>query len=116
MEKLLGFGLKLAEMVALLQGKGELLVDWKVERDERQRVVKARRGDMRLTVEAFFGETDLPQRLLLYRGGEKGDLKVLRLRFNQPLKGGVLDLSFLDEGNYRPARWEEIERLMRDED
>jgi len=102
-------------MIDVLQGRWERMSGWTVERDRSQGVLRGRRDGIQFEVPQFFGETSLPQLLMFFRNGEKGILRILRLRFNQPLKEGVLDLSFLEEENYRSCPWDEIESLMKDD-
>lgn len=115
MEKLLGFDIRQEEIAEILQGKGDNLTGWDVERDERQRVIRAERGKLRIEVREYFASTNLPQRLFVSQDGQQGHLKILRLRFNQPLRKGVFDLSFLKGENYSSCTWDEIERLIRNE-
>jgi len=114
--KLLGFDLRPEEMIDILQGRGDRMAGWAVERDSRQRVLRGRRDGLHFEVRRFFGETGVPQLLMFFRNGEAGSLRILRLQFNQPLKKGVLDLSFLKNGDYRACPWDEMESLMRDKD
>ncbi len=114
-ERLLGFDLTLEEVAAILQGKWQQLTDWEKEMDERGRVVRARRDEMRMEVVEFFDDTNLPYRLRLSLEEEKGDFRILRLRFNQPLRASTFELLFLQE-DYKRCTWEEIERLMNRED
>ncbi len=115
-DKLLGFSLGLEEITAILQGRWSQLKGWDLKMDERQRLIEARRDSLRVEVRRFFGTTSLPQQMRLSQDGDRGNLRLLRLRFNQPLKKGAFDLSFLEAKGYRACGWEEIERLLRNED
>lgn len=116
LDKLLGFSLRLEEITVILQGRWSQLTSWDLKMDERQRVVEARRNSLRIEVRRFFGPTTLPQQMRLFQSGNRGSLRLLRLRFNQPLQGGVFDFSHLETKGYRACTWEEIERLLRNED
>lgn len=113
--KLLGFDLSPKEITDILSGKAEEMSGWDLERDGQGRIVRGRRDSLRFEVRQFFGQSALPQLLALSRGGEKGSLKILRLNFNQPLKGAAFELSFLQDEAYKPSTWEEIEKWLRDE-
>ncbi len=113
--KLLGFELNPKEITDILSGKADEMSGWDIERDGQGRTVRGERDSLRFEVRQFFGQSALPQLLALSRGGEKGTLKILRLNFNQPLKGAVFERAFLRDEAYRPATWAEMEKWLRDE-
>ena len=116
LSKLLGFPLSYKEMTSLLIGRWEEAEGWGLERDGRGRITRGEKDSLRFEVKQYFEGNGIPRLLTLSHGMEKGSLKILRLYFNQPLKDAVFDRSFLREKDYRPATWEEIEALLRDED
>jgi outer membrane biogenesis lipoprotein LolB len=113
--KLFGFDLSPKEITDILSGKAEEMSGWDLERNGQGRIVRGRRDSLRFEVRQFFGQTVLPQLLALSCGGDKGSLKIIRLNFNQPLKGAAFELSFLQDEVYKPSTWAEIEKWLRDE-
>jgi outer membrane biogenesis lipoprotein LolB len=114
MSKLLGFALGLQELTDILTGRGDRLGGWTLEKDSQGRVVRGRREDTKFEVRQFFERSLIPRLLVLSRGEDRGSLTVLRLNFNQPLKDKAFDHFFLDEGNFRPADWDEVESWLRE--
>jgi outer membrane biogenesis lipoprotein LolB len=113
--KLLGFDLRLKEITNILSGQAEELSGWALERDSQGRIIRGRREALRFEVRQFFGQSALPQLLAIFHGEEKGSLKIMRLNFNQPLKSAAFELSFLQDKDYKPSTWAEIEKWLRDE-
>lgn len=116
MSKFLGFALSPQEMTAILSGKLEELGGWALERDGRARVVRGQRDELRFDVRQFFKDSRLPQLIALFHVGDRGSLRILRLKFNQPLKKDVFRLSFLEDEEFKPAAWVDIEKWLRHED
>jgi len=121
MERLLGIRLYLWEMASLLSGswpeaerEEELSQNWDLKRDVKRRIVSGEKDGLFFEVKDFFYQSSVP-RLLDFKGFQsEGNLKVLSLSFNQPVKGGVFSLAFLKD--FTPKTWEEIEKLLRNED
>ena len=114
MSKLLGFALGPEDLIQILTGRGDRLSSWTLEKDSQGRVVRGRREDLQFEVRQFFERSPLPRLLVLSRAEDKGSLRVLRMNFNQPLKAKAFHHFFLDEGGYRPADWNEVERWLRE--
>jgi outer membrane biogenesis lipoprotein LolB len=114
MSKLLGFALGPEDLTHILTGRGDRLSGWTLEKDSQGRVVRGRREDLQFEVRQFFERSPLPRLLVLSRAEDKGSLRVLRMNFNQPLKAKAFHHFFLDEGGYRPADWNEVERWLRE--
>lgn len=114
MTKLLGFALGPEDLIYILTGRGDRLNGWSLEKDSQGRVVRGRREDLQFEVRQFFERSPLPRLLVLSRAEDKGSLRVLRMSFNQPLKAKAFHHFFLDEGGYRPADWNEVERWLRE--
>jgi outer membrane biogenesis lipoprotein LolB len=114
MSKLLGFALGPEDLTHILTGRGDRLSGWTLEKDSQGRVVRGRREDLQFEVRQFFERSPLPRLLVFSRAEDKGSLRVLRMNFNQPLKAKAFHHFFLDEGGYRPADWNEVERWLRE--
>jgi len=120
----LGFRLSLEEMISLLQGRwkesrGEAeeekeREDWMLSRDEKGRILIGQRGSLRFEVREFISGSRFPQVLIFQHSSNSGRLRVLRLSFNKPLKKkDPFSLAFL--ANYKRVNWEEIEKILADE-
>lgn len=120
----LGFRLSLEEMINLLQGRWEERntkarkegkeEDWILNRDEKGRILFGQRGGLRFEVREFISGSRFPQVLTFQHASISGRLRILRLNFNKPLKKkDSFNLAFL--ANYRRVSWEEIERILADE-
>lgn len=114
--KFLGFDFSPEELSALVSGKGEGLHGWDLETDGRARIIGGRRGDLTFSVGRFFDNGRLPQTIALSNGTDRGSLRVIRLRFNQPPRQDAFRLSFLNDERYRAVTWTEIEEWLRNED
>jgi len=116
MSRLLGFSLGLEDLTHILTGRGDLLGGWTLEKDSQGRAIRGRSEseDMQFEVRQFFEQSPVPQLVVFIRAGDKGSLRVLKMSFNQPLKAGAFDLSFLEEDGYRPADWPEVESWLRE--
>ena len=120
----LGFRLSLEEIISLLQGKWEENRaeageegeegDWVLSRDEKGRILFGQRGSLRFEVREFISGSRFPQVLIFQHSSSSGRLRVLRLGFNRPFKKkDSFSLAFL--ANYRRVSWEEIEKILADE-
>jgi outer membrane biogenesis lipoprotein LolB len=120
----LGFRLSLEEMINLFQGRwkesraeageeGEE-EDWILSRDEKGRVLFGQRGSLRFEVREFISDSPFPQVFTFQHSLDSGRVRILRLSFNMPLKKkDSFSLAFL--ANYRRVSWEEIEKILADE-
>jgi outer membrane biogenesis lipoprotein LolB len=120
----LGFRLSLDEMINLIKGKWEERVQevgreknmksWNLKRDERGRVLAGTRGNLHFEVKEFLSGSHIPRILIFQHPLNSGRLKILRVDFNRPAKKkNAFSLSFLD--NYRRVSWEEIEKILANE-
>jgi hypothetical protein len=116
MAKFLGFSLNPQEMSSILTGRLEDLSGWDVEKDDRDRVIRGQRDELRFEVRQFFSDSRLPRLIALAHAGDSGRLRVLRLNFNQPPKKDAFRLAFLEDKDYTIATWAEIEKWLRHED
>ena len=115
-EKLLGFDFSVEELAGLLTGGAEELPGWTLDRDERSRLSGGRRGELAFMVRGYFDDGRLPQTIELSKGPDRGALRVISLRFNQPVREEAFRLSFLSDDRYRAVSWTEIEDWLRHED
>lgn len=118
-DRLLGFELNLHELVNLLSGQwkgqeeneeGEPWKNWILEKDERGRIKGGRRGDLEFEVVEFFRNTSVVRRLAFRHPLSQGRLKILKLRFDTPLRKAAFSLAFLER--FEPKTWEEIEEIL----
>jgi outer membrane biogenesis lipoprotein LolB len=120
----MGFQLNLDEMINLIRGKweekdveskrGENHESWNLKRDENGRILEGTRGVLRFEVREFLSSSRIPRILLFQHPSSSGRLKILRIDFNSPVnKNKAFSLSFLAE--YKQVSWEEIEKILTDE-
>ncbi len=114
----LGFRLNLAEMINLFSGDwgkqnqvfaGDL-EGWSFVRDQKNRIKAGQRGDLWFEVKEFIEETPLARRIVFNHSLSSGQLKVLGLGLNQPIKENVFSRKFLEK--YQPKSWAEIRDLI----
>lgn len=121
--KSIGFPLNQYEMISLLRGQWNREVEdfkakgglhkWHFKRDEKGRIVAGRRGEFRFEIKEFFPDSQFARLLFFYYSWSEGQLKILSINFNQPLKSEAFSSSFLKD--YEPKTWAEIERLIENE-
>jgi len=119
----LGFRINQYEMVSLLSGQwtGEqisletkkALEKWNFERDGRGRIVTGEREEFRFEVQEYFADTPFARLLLFFHPWSKGQLKILKLNFNQAIKPAAFSQPFLER--YELKSWAEIEELLANE-
>ncbi|HUT07211.1 MAG TPA: hypothetical protein VMY15_00065 [Candidatus Latescibacteria bacterium] len=112
MKRFLGIGLSPDEALLLFSGTWSAAGGeggWNVEQDERGRVARGGRDGFMFTVRAFFPGAGVPRDIGLSGPGTSGQMKVLKLGFNPPLREAAFDVSFLR--GYALKTWEEILEL-----
>ncbi|MBM3293134.1 MAG: hypothetical protein FJY82_01275 [Candidatus Aminicenantes bacterium] len=116
LERFIGFPVGLDELAGLLAGRweagGAALPGWTLERDGRGRVAAGRRGDLSFAVQEFFRGGGVPRKVSFRGPGGAGSVTLLQAAFNRglaPLPSGFWE-------RLRAVSWEEVERLLRDED
>ena len=119
----LGFRLNQYEMVSLLSGQwtGEqksleakkALEKWILERDGRGRIVMGEREEFRFEVQEYFANTPFARLLVFFHPWSKGQLKILKLNFNQAIRPVAFSQPFLKK--YELKSWAEIEELLANE-
>ncbi len=121
-DKFMGFRLNLAEMINLLSGnwkkedarQKEDLESWVFSRDQKGRIVFGQRDELRFEVKEFIGETPFARRLIFEHPLSTGQVKILSLSLNRPIKENVFSKKFVD--TYQPKTWAEIQEMLNDTD
>lgn len=114
----MGFRLNLAEMINLLSGswndlevwRAEDLGDWSFTRDQDGRIISGQRQDLWFEIEEFIGNTSFAQRLRFKHPLNSGQVKVLGLDLNRPIKPQVFSTKFIEK--YQPKTWAEIQEML----
>lgn len=114
-DKFFGFRLGLEDLVSLFSGQWkkserEPEEGWILEKDGQGRIVRGFKEDLIFVVEEFFKNSSVIRRLTFRHPLSSGQLKILAINFNQPLKGGVFVLIFLNK--YERKTWAEIEEML----
>lgn len=117
-DKFMGFRLNLAEMINLLSGswndlevwRAEDLGDWSFTRDQDGRIISGQRQDLWFEIEEFIGNTSFAQRLRFKHPLNSGQVKVLGLDLNRPIKPQVFSTKFIEK--YQPKTWAEIQEML----
>lgn len=120
-EKFLGFRLSLREMAGLLSGGwGEgreeepILEGWAFEKDEQGRVVSGEKQDFQFRVREFDAGSRVPRQLTFKSLQSEGRLSLFSIQFNKPLRSGLFSPAALK--GFALVSWEEIERILKNED
>jgi hypothetical protein len=117
-DKFMGFRLGLAEMIHLLGGswkEQELVPEedqgrWIFSQDERGRIVSGQRDDLQFEVKAFIEETPFARLLTFEHPSSMGQVKVLSMALNRPIKPNVFSKKFLER--YQSKTWAEIQEML----
>jgi hypothetical protein len=115
----LGFKLNLAEMINLFSGNWERqnqvyakdLEGWALVKDQKNRIKSGQRGSLWFEVEEFIDDTPFAHRILFKHSVSSGQLRVLGIGLNRPVRDSVFSKKFLEK--YQPKTWEEIQDLIR---
>ena len=117
-DKFMGFRLSLAEMINLLSGdwtQDEMRHDpgiknWVLARDQKGRIISGQREDLWFEVKEFIGDTPFARRLVFKHPLSTGQVKVLSIGLNHPIKENVFSKKFVER--YQPKTWAEIQELL----
>jgi hypothetical protein len=117
-DKFMGFRLNLDEMVNLLSGnwdreevlRNEDLENWSFVRDRKGRIISGQRQDLRFDIEEFIGDTPFARRLIFEHPLSTGQMKVLSINLNRPVKENVFSKKFVMK--YQSKTWKEIQELL----
>jgi len=117
-DKFMGFRLSLAEMISLLSGNwneqemlhNEDLESWLFVKDRDGRIVSGQREDLRFKIEEFIGDTPFARSLLFQHPLSTGQVKVLSINLNLPIRPSVFSTEFTER--YQPKTWAEIQELI----
>ena len=121
--KALGFGLNQYEMISLLRGEWKeydtdsglngSLEKWNLRRDEKGRVTGGQREDLRFEIKEFIEDSKFARLVLFQHPWSEGQLKILRIGFNQPINPAAFSHAFLER--FKSKTWPEIEELLNNE-
>jgi len=117
-DKFLGFRLNLTEMINLLSGNWDQsgviqkkdLKDWSFVKDREGRIISGQREDLWFKVEEFIGNTPFAHRIIFNHPLSSGQVKVLSIDLNRPIKENVFSKKFIKL--YQPKTWAEIQELL----
>jgi hypothetical protein len=120
-ERFLGFPLNLQEMIGLITGDWEGLIQerlqassWKLERDAQGRIVSGQRDTLGFQVEEFIDGSRFPRSLRFEHPANSGRLKILKMDFNRPAAASAFVTDYLK--TYSPKTWAEIQALLNNAD
>ncbi|MCP2520485.1 hypothetical protein NLC26_02225 [Candidatus Aminicenantes bacterium AC-708-M15] len=112
MKVFLGFHLNIEEIKALLIGKWDgNLKDWKFFRNKDNRIKGGRRENVIFEIKEFFRDTSLPKIINFSYAEGNGKIKVLKIKFNQPVNPGAFSKLFLEY--YERKTLDEIMELIK---
>ncbi len=114
----LGFRLNLAEMISLFSGDWEKkspdleedLEGWTFVRDQKNRIKSGQRGSLWFEIEEFIDETPFACRVVFKHSMSSGQLRVLGIGLNRPVRESVFAKKFLEK--YEPKTWAEIREMI----
>ena len=117
-DKFMGFRLSLAEMINLLSGswnrdetlQNESLKNWALVKDQNGRIISGQRENLWFEVNEFIGDTPFARRLIFKHPLSTGQVKVLSINLNHPIKENVFSKKFVEK--YQPKTWAEIQELL----
>jgi hypothetical protein len=117
-DKFVGFRLNLTEMINLLSGDwndpeglhAEGVEGWSFAKDQDGRIISGQRQDLWFEIEEFIGETSFARRLRFKHALNTGQVKVLSLGLNRPIKPNVFSTKFIEK--YQPKTWAEIQEML----
>jgi hypothetical protein len=117
-DKFMGFQLNFAEMINLLSGNWnepevlriQDLGEWSFVKDQDGRVIFGQRQDLWFKIDEFIGDTPFAQRLRFKHPLSTGQVKVLSLDLNRPVKPNVFSTRFLEK--YQSKTWAEIQEML----
>ena len=120
-DKFMGFRLGLAEMTSLISGdwnKQDTLPEgslgkWIFSQDERGRIVSGQREDLHFEVKAFIEETPFARLLTFEHPSSTGQVKILSMDLNRPIRPNVFSKKFLEK--YQSKTWAEIQEMLNHE-
>jgi hypothetical protein len=124
MEMLLGFDMRVFDLVGMITGRLEgsqtssagpdVGWTWELHRDRRGRIDMATSDDLCFKVEEFYGRSSYVRILAFTHPHFEGRIRVLRLGFNPKLTESAFNRDFLHK--YERVTWEALQRTIRDED
>ncbi len=111
MKVFLGFDLDLVEIKALLTGKwGKNLKGWEFFRDKDNKIIGGRKENIIFKIKEFFRDTVVPKIINFSYAEGYGKIKILKIKFNQPVKPGAFSQFFLE--HYEKKTLDEIMEML----
>lgn len=119
-QKFLGFSVNLYEMISFLSGQWEergitaqgmaWMESWNLERDKKGRVLAGQRGGLFFEVKEFISGTAFARILFFRHPLSRGQLKILKINLNRPIKKEAFSINFLKV--FEEKSWAEIEKMF----
>ena len=107
----LGFDLNLVEIKALLTGKWDKnLKGWEFFRDKDNKIIGGRKENIIFKIKEFFRDTVVPKIINFSYAEGYGKIKILKIKFNQPVKPGAFSQFFLE--HYEKKTLDEIMEML----
>ncbi len=120
-DKFLGFQVTLDDMLSLFfgrwnhpglpeanraAGEGWLLL----KRDAFGRIIEGRKGDLVFSIGKFIDKTPFAKELSFTHAASKGQIKILKIRLNEPIRKKLFEKSFLKR--FARKTWPEIQDIL----
>jgi outer membrane biogenesis lipoprotein LolB len=119
-EQFIGSRLSIEEVMSFLSGQWSLMKEkeikgdsWIIKRDSEGKVVQGAKHDMSFQVNEYIDDTPLIQSLEFENRFQKGELKVLSIDFNSPIRENLFSLSFMK--NFKEKSWDEMYKIIENE-
>jgi hypothetical protein len=119
--RLLGFPVTPGEAICLLSDRwpaagseAESPDGWRLDIDEKGRVVRGDKNRLSFGVEAFYKRAGIPKEVSFSDGRASAFLKVLSVSFNPAPRPEAFETLFVKV--FAPKSWEEIQEIMKNED
>lgn len=117
--KFIGCRLSLSEAASFLSGQWDYLKEraedtnrnsWNIDRNKEGRVIRGKKPGMSFQVNEYIEGTDLIRTVSFENRFQEGQLKILSIEYNDPVKEGLFSFSFIN--NFQRKTWDEIKEVM----
>lgn len=118
-EKFIGCKLSLAETASFLSGQWKYLKEkaedknkdsWDIKRNREGKVIRGEKSGMTFQVNEYIEGTDLIENVSFENRFQEGQLKILSIDFNNPVKENFFSFSFIE--SFQRRSWDEIKEVM----
>ncbi|MFW6139992.1 MAG: lipoprotein insertase outer membrane protein LolB [Acidobacteriota bacterium] len=118
-DKFIGCQLSLFEAASFFSGQWEYLKEkaesrnrnsWEIQKDREGRVTRGEKQGMTFQVNDYIENTDLIQSLSFENRFQEGQLKILRIDFNNPVQESLFSLSFIK--SHQRKSWDEVREVI----